>query len=636
MNYLLAATAALIVVGCGESIEPESVAPSENRTEAAVAVTHVTLNPERDAYFGDLHVHTRNSFDAFVFGTRRSPDDAYRFAQGEVISHDGGGRIQLAGPPLDFYAVTDHGEYMGVVPAMANPDHPLSQTETARIAFGADAKASAATFVKLGISFITQSPIEDIYDTDFIRATWQDTVATGDAHYRPGEFTTFAAYEFTAMKVLDAEAQGAANLHRNVIFENQAADMPYTTLDSGNPSDLWTWMEGEREAGRDSLAIPHNSNASNGWMFSLVDDNGEPIPSELLDQRRRNEPLVEITQVKGTSDTRPLISPEDPWAEFEHYPFLVGSKLPSTDAEGSYVRPSLGLGLAASASQGVNPFEFGVIGSSDTHVGAGSYVEETHWGKYPREGADPMLRGSVPNGPPGTTWENSEPIVSRDPHVGSMASAYSASGLAGVWAEANTREAIFAALKRRETFGTSGPRMKLRFFAGNYSKDMLDASNLLTQAYAEGVPMGAHWQSEQAPSMLVWATQDPLSQPLQRLQIIKVWRDTDGHHQEQIFDVACSDGSTPGDDYRCADNGATVDPTSCETDAGSGASEIKALWQDPLFQADQSAVYYVRALENPSCRWNTWDAVRAGTKPNPTLKATLQERAWSSPIWVNG
>lgn len=627
--------AALALTGCQNS-ERQSIEPQKTETSSHQDVADVLVTPTKTALFGDLHVHTSQSFDAFVFGVRRSPEDAYRYAQGEAIPQDAGGMIQLAGPPLDFYAVTDHGEYLGVVPAMADPNSPMSKTATAQAAFGANASQSDATFAKIGLSFVTQSPLEDIYDRSFIAGNWRKTADIADQYYRPGEFTTFAAYEFTAMRVVDVERGAAANLHRNVVFEDTAPDDIFTTLLSGDPAELWNWMEQQRADGNDSLAIPHNSNASNGLMFSATDENGEPLSKELMEQRVRNEPIMEITQIKGTSDTRPAFSPDDEWAEFEHYPYLIGSNMLNQDAEGSYARPSLSKGTQLQQEQGANPFEFGFIGASDTHLAAGTYVESTYWGKFPSEGRDPKLRHSVPYGPAGTEWEQAENSGDEGLLVGRSAASYSASGLAGVWAESNTREGIFAALKRRETFGTSGPRMQVRFFAGDYQEDLLTKVDTLETAYAKGVPMGGRLSSRsQAPSMMVWAVQDPLSAPLQRAQVIKVWRDVDGNHNERVFDVACSGDARPDANFRCPDNGASVDLSSCDVQAGTGQAELKTLWQDPEFDASQSAAYFVRVLENPTCRWSSWDAARAGIKPNPELPAILQERAWSSPIWVN-
>lgn len=529
--------------------------------------------------------------------------------------------------------MTDHGEYLGIVRATSDPSHPLSKTETARSIFGANAVSPAEAFRRIGISFVTGDPIDEINDRAAMAAAWQSTVEAAEAHNQPGQFTTFAAYEFTAMRALNLAEAGALNLHRNVIFADSAPSEIMSTLDSVDPTDLWRWMDRQRDAGHDALAIPHNSNASNGEMFALTTLSGEPLPEEQLALRRRNEPLVEITQIKGTSDTHPLLSPNDEWADFEHYPVLIGSNsVLSTPASGGFVRPTLGAGLMTAATRGVNPFEFGLIGSSDTHIAAGTYVEEKHWGKFPLDGSSARARNSVP--PEGGNWDSPPETHGGDPHAGATASYYSASGLAGVWAADNTREEIFAALSRRETFATTGPRMQVRFFAGAYERLSLDSPDMIAAAYQDGVPMGGQLVVSESPTFLVWAMQDPLSAPLDRAQIIKVWHDG-AKVREQVFDVACSSGAHIQGTLRCADNGASVDIGSCEMTAGTGVAELKAQWQDPSYEPRQAAVYYVRVLENPSCRWSTWDAVRNGTPPNPALPATLQERAWSSPIWVN-
>ena len=594
-------------------------------------------SPTRNAYFGDVHVHTSNSFDAYIFGVRATPDDAYRFAKGEAIRHPAGYDIKLAGPPLDFLAVTDHGEYLGVVPAMDTPSSPLSQTKIAQSVFGADATDPGQSFLRVGVTVATGEEIEEIYDRELIDSVWAATIDSAERNNEPGKFTAFSGYEFTAMMAVPGDGPPAAgNLHRNVIFRGEAPDRLFSTLDSTNPEDLWTWMEGQRSEGRDVLAIPHNSNASNGEMFALQTYNGEPLTAAYADKRMRNEPLVEVSQVKGTSETTPTLSPNDEWADFEQYEYFIGSTMKTTPGAGDFVRSAYKRGLALQETEGFNPYKFGLISSSDTHVAAASLVEEFHWGKTPQDGASPEARRSVPpNG--GKTWEGADDPETRRQIT---ATQFGSSGLAGVWAESNTREAIFDAMNRKETFGTSGPRMKVRFFAGmDYEPAMLADADLLQRAYDQGVPMGgqlAKVSGEAAPGFLVWAVRDPMSAPLQRAQVVKVWTDG-GETHEAIHDVACSGGAVPDAvTHRCADNGASVDISDCSTDPGAGADELKAYWQDPDFDADLEAAYYVRVLENPTCRWSTWDAVRNGTPPNPELHTTLQERAWSSPIWYAG
>lgn len=620
----------IAAAGCGA---PETEVDTGEDTEIVAAETVIERTPTKNAYFGDLHVHTRNSFDAYIFATRRTPDDAYRFAKGEVIPHDAGYEIQLDGPPLDFLAVTDHGEYLGVIPFMDDPNHPLSKTMTAQAAFGDDASASAETFQNIGISFVIGQPIEEIRDQEHMNQIWAQTINAAERHNDPGTFTTFAGYEFTAMTIVSQEAGAAANLHRNVIFRDAAPDQVFSTLDSTNPEDLWDWMDSQREAGIDVLAIPHNSNSSNGEMFALQTYDGAPLTEDYAITRLRNEPIVEMTQIKGTSETHPSLSPNDEWANFEQYDYFIGSSAKSTVNEGDFVRPSLARGLALAESLGANPYEFGFIGSSDTHIAAATLREDTHWGKFPTDGANPQSRSSVP--PEGyTDWADVPDASDRRILTGAK---FSASGLVGVWAESNTRDDLFDGMRNRETFGTSGPRMKVRLFAGDYDTSILAAADLLDQAYANGVPMGGNLVTSEGetPSLLAWAVQDPLSAPLQRLQVIKVWAE-DGAAREAVYDVACSDGNAPDPTtHRCADNGASVDIATCGTEPGTGSGELKAVWQDPSYDPDQVSAYYVRVLENPTCRWSTWDAVRAGTPPNPNLPTTLQERAWSSPIWVD-
>jgi hypothetical protein len=626
---LLLCSAVALLAACGA---PATESDSENAPpQAGKAV--ISVSATRNAYFGDLHVHTSNSFDAYVFGVRSTPEDAYRFARGEAIHHDAGYEIKLDGPPLDFLAVTDHGEYLGIVPAMDTEGNPLSQTETAKIAFGDNAQSAADVFRRIGLSFVVGEPIDEINDAAYMNSVWADTVAAAERYYEPGTFTTFAGYEFTAMRLISQEAGAAANLHRNVIFRNKAPAEIFSTLHSTNPKDLWTWMQTQREAGLDVLAIPHNSNASNGGMFALETYAGAPITDAWARTRLANEPLVEITQIKGTSDTHPRFSPNDEWANFESFDYFVGSSERATVNEADFVRPALASGISLGQEIGFNPYAFGLIGSSDTHIGAGTFSEENYWGKFPQDGAGPSQRQSVP--PEGySRWED----LPNDASSRALsASQYSASGLAGVWAESNTREAIFDAMQRKETFGTSGPRMRVRLFAGDYDAAMLGSPDLLETAYARGVPMGGRLTgaaASTAPGFIAWAVRDAQSAPLQRLQIIKVWEEN-GKAKEAVYDVACSgDGLPDPVTHRCPDNGASVDISTCATKPGTGAGELRAFWRDPDWQAGKQAAYYVRVLENPTCRWSTWDAARAGTLPNPALPATLQERAWSSPIWV--
>lgn len=607
--------------------------PATADRDAAVSEAKIVSNPDRNAYFGDLHLHTKYSVDAYMFGARVSPSDAYRFARGEALLHPGGYEIKLAGPQLDFLAVTDHSEYLGIMPAMNDPDSYLSQHPIAQRMFSTIDRAEIfAAYGAISRSLVSGVPIDEINDQEIISAVWADTIAAADTFYQPGILTTFAGFEYSLGMDLDGDLMtpDIATLHRNVIFRGAAPARAYSALDSTDPEDLWDWMDDLRGGGIESLAIPHNSNISSGLAFQVERFSGAPVDPDYMRQRMRNEPLVEITQVKGTSETHPMLSPNDEWADFELYEVLIPSQVVG-EIGGSYIREALRNGLAMTEGQGVNPFQFGFIGSSDSHVGGGSFDEKGYWSKLGRNDATAQQRGSVPPGN-AQSWQG----VELDPRAQKWFSRWSAAGLTGVWAESNTREAIYDALRRKETFATSGPRMRVRFFAGyDYAESLLDRPDMVAAAYAGGVSMGGDLLSGTvSPGFLIWATSDPRGAPLQRLQIIKGWT-VAGETFEAIYDVACSDGLKPdATSHRCPNNQAEVDLSDCSTSADVGASELKTLWHDPHYDAEQRAFYYVRVLENPTCRWSTWDAVKAGTPPNPDLPATLQERAWSSPIWL--
>ena len=634
MKKLLLCVSVLTIAACSAKTERE-IFTVEYPDRPAVEISE---NPMMNAYFGDLHVHTKNSFDAYITGTRTTANDAYRFAKGDTIDNGAGVPITISGEPLDFYGVTDHGEYMGVIAAMDSrtSKDPLTQTETGKSIFGMlgggrDARMQA--FMDIGTTIVTGEEIDDIYDLDFIDSAWAYNVSAAERHYDPGKFTTFAAYEYTNMNIIGeiTDNFGATNLHRNVVFKDKAPTRLFSTLDSTNPEDLWQWMNKTRGSGMDVMAIPHNSNGSNGQMFAMEMTEGGAFTKEYALNRMKNEPIVEMTQVKGTSETHPLLSPADEFADHELYEILVGMPVESKKVPGSFVRQSLARGMMFEEELGANPYQFGFIGSSDTHVSAPSLSEEEHFGKFSHDTALEQ-RGSIPpNG--AADWESPAEGEAALDFISS--GQYGASGLAGVWAKANTREHIFDAMRRKETFATSGPRSKARFFAGNYDDNILDASDMLEKAYANGSPMGGSMVGgAESPDFIVWAMQDPAGYPLQRVQVVKVWSEG-GKNMEAIYDVACAGGAEPeAATNRCPDNGAKVDLSNCGTNNETGASELKAVWNDPSYQQGQRVSYYVRAIENPKCRWSTWDAVRNGTPPNPNMNATVQDRVWTSPIWI--
>jgi hypothetical protein len=614
---------------------------------ADVVVVHPGANAARNAYFGDLHVHTDYSFDAYSFGTVATPYDAYRYARGEAIAHPAGFQVQLE-RPLDFYAVTDHAMFLGAVKAAADPDtefsrlphvlqlHGLNAPENRKVETMVERVGAFRTFLPDTLAGIGEGRIDAEMLNRIARDAWADIIAAAETHYRPGEFTTFVAYEYTS------STNDRGNLHRNVIFRDadRLPAMPFSRFHSQNPEGLWDWMDGLRAQGIESLAIPHNANGSNGQMFKMVDWAGDPLDDDYASQRILNEPVIELTQIKGSSETHPLLSDNDEWADFEIMPYRVGTSLPSAPS-GSYAREALLNGLVLEDNGIVNAYRFGFVGASDTHTGAASLVEEGFFSKAGLLDSTPQLRGSVPLSPDmaeivAAAGRLRVEEIEGKPYATGSYESWGAGGLTGVWAEENTREAIYRAFRRKETFATSGPRMKVRLFAGYDLNDtMLGESGDLSQGYERGVAMGSELlaNGDRVPVLMAWALRDPNSAPLQRLQIVKGWLE-EGEPREQVYDVACSDGlSVDPETYRCPDNGAAVDLTSCAATADRGASELRTLWKDPDFDASQRAFYYARVLENPTCRWSTWDAIRAGVAPRPDLKKTLQERAWSSPIW---
>jgi hypothetical protein len=597
---------------------------SEPAAAAAQGSDAVAENPLRNAYFGDLHVHTMLSVDAYLWGSRATPDDAYQFAKGAAIAHPAGFTVQRR-RPLDFLAVTDHGFYLGLMGALAEGQGQYADHELVPIVRAVQDRETADKAFWAVARYLLELDLKGkpgLRNPQLNRDTWQQVVAAAERHNDPGRFTTFAAYEYTS------SGQETENLHRNVIFRSaQVPGQVFNRLDSSNPEDLWDWMDAHREQGRDSLAIPHNSNGSNGWMFETTRFmSDEPLDAAYAQQRVRNEPVVENTQVKGTSDTHPLLSPNDEWADFEIMPYRVAYTLASKP-QGSYVRRAYLDGLQMQADGGFNPYRFGVIGSSDTHTAAGSTDEANYWGKTGLTDGTADTRGSVPLDPDSESSEYED----------TPARFWGASGLAGIWAEANTREALFAALRRKEVFSTTGPFIQVRFFAGyDFDESVVNAANPVAETSAGGVPMGGDLHgagARQSPGFFIWALADADSQPLQRLQIVKGFL-VDGTAQEAVIDVHCADGlQVDAATGRCPDNGARVDLATCDTLADVGDQEMLAYWEDRSFNAAQPAFYYVRVLENPSCRWSTWDAIRNNTAPRPDLPPTIQERAWSSPIW---
>ena len=631
--------------------------------KAPVVKSNLERPVERKAYFGDLHVHTTYSFDGYAFGTLATPYDAYRFAKGESIANPAGFNMQLS-RPLDFYAVTDHAMFLGLVKAAADTSTEFSKNPFSEPFHGLNAPenmgagllsvlkrlSTFSSFLPSAVLQIRSGELDRDEVLGVLRSAWLDSIDAADEFYEPGNFTTFAAYEFTS------STGDMGNLHRNVIFEGtqKLPREPFSRFHSVNPEDLWQWMDDLRAKGVESLAIPHNSNGSNGQMFKLVDWAENPLDDDYAKQRIRNEPIVEITQIKGTSETHPVLSSRDEFAAFEIMPYRIATNALSKP-QGSYVREALLNGLALEQQGMTNPYQFGFIGSSDTHSAASQNVESDFVSKLGLLSGTAEQRGSVPQA--GLAGElsyltigalnmirggvSSRLKIDGDVYTGGATPTFGASGVAAAWAEENTRESLYSAFRRKEVYATSGPRMQIRLFAGyGFDESLLSQADGIERAYATGVTMGGNLGPYEAteggqsiePGFLVMASADTQSAPLQRLQIVKGWVDADGTHEE-VVDVACAGGAAVNSKTnRCPDNGAKVDISDCSINEETGAAQLSALWRDPDFKADERAFYYARAIENPTCRWSTWDANRAGVAPRPDLPATIQERAWSSPI----
>jgi len=548
-------------------------------------------SPARNVYFGDLHLHTAYSLEVYAVDITTTPDQAYRYARGESVLVDG---APVQRPfPLDFLAISDHAEHLGVLNGLSDPDSEVSQS-----AIGELMRREPAGMPRMWHLFEmleSGTPVPGFDERKAFAAGWRDYVAAANANYLPGRFTTFIGYEWSGDTTSEYDLKQTNSLHRGVIFGGATAPLPFTSLDSHRPEDLWTYLEENRRRGIDVFAMANHPNLSGGLMYALQDSDGHPIDRAYAERRALNEPLSEIAQHHGNSETHPSASPEDNFADFEISERLFLSQKKSPIA-GSYVREAYGQGLLLQQALGVNPFKFGVVGTSDFHNGLsdsveGDYAGDTDGGINPRH---PL------------TAQRLRHNLSRANELNTidMGSAY----LTAVWAEQNTRESIFAALKRKETYATSGTRLKLRFFGGwNYDRRSLRSKDWLRSAYLQGVPMGGDLPAipaaAKAPRFIVWAHKAPESVNLDRAQIVKLWIE-DGRYREHIFDVAIG-----------------------------GRPELAALWTDPGFDATTPAVYYLRVLELPTPRWTTIQSVKVGIPPPSDKPVSIQERGWSSPIW---
>ncbi len=604
--------AALLVglSGCSKPTGPTS-APAGAQGQTTSAETRPPRNPLRNAYFGDLHLHSGYSMDAFAMGTRTTPDDAFRYAMGETVEYFGHPQKRIV--PLDFLALTDHAEYLGVGPETINPNGAFAKTEWYTNMTSTDPSVAAAAFHKVVGTFVTNKPLPELSDPKVLHSTWMAYTATAEKYNKPGKFTSFIGFEWTS-------APQFQNLHRCVIFADKGPEIPFSAFDSLDPEALWTYLEAQRKAGLDVIAVPHNGNASNGLMFNTRDLSGKPLTREYAERRMANEPLAEIIQGKGQSDTSPTLSPTDEFANFEMWKYLIGTATPAKSATGSYLRQAYGVGQELQATLGVNPFKYGIEAGTDYH----SALSSTEASNYP--------------GSHGLQDNNPKTVITATTSIGGEPpTSLGSGGLTGVWAEENTRESLFAAMKRKETFGTSGVRLQVRMFASwNYPKDMTKNADWVKAAYDGGVPMGSDLPTQgsgSAPTFVVHALKDPNSGNLDRIQIIKI-STKNGKSQERIYEVVWSgDRKVNPKTGKIPAVGNTVDVKTATYTNSIGATELIGEWTDPAFDPKASATYYARVLEIPTPRWSTYWAAKLNLPPNPGVPTTVQQRAWTSPIW---
>ena len=638
-------------------------------------LTAIVIAPVQGADFpdrllwGDTHTHSNLSNDAYLLGNRSAdPDTAYRFVKGEPVVHPyHRDRVKIQ-TPLDFLAVTDHAEYLGqLFSVLRHKDERLTGTRFGKrmlkvkedgdelgagliymmaLALDDMPPEQRPDFSLLGIlkmlysRYVTgdetlgnpdmpvlyfglgnmwfaaknYTSVEEIHVDEVFRSNWERLVNTADRHNAPGQFTALIGWEYSPQP-------GGKNLHRVVLTPVGAAAakqiFPYSANDSENPEDLWLWLARTRErTGIDFVAIPHNPNLSKGSMFTRTTTSGEPMDAGYARLRSDWETVVEVTQTKGTSETHPLLSPEDEFAGFEIYKKGLPGTSPPTFTGGDYVRSALKTGLELDRQLGVNPYRFGMIGSTDSHTGLASAEEDNFMGKFAQD--------SIP--------ENKEKGF-----YGYPGWLYSASGLAAVWARDNTREEIFAAFKRREVYASTGPRISVRFFAGyGFSEEDLSRKNLAAAGYGKGVPMGGILTAaDRVPGFLVHALKDPNGANLDRVQVVKSWLDADGKAREKVFDAVWSGDRTPGPDGRLPPVGDTVERSSARYVNDIGAVELATVWTDPEFDPGTRGFYYLRVLQIPTPRNSLYDSVALQTGPPQGYPEVIQERAYTSPIWYS-
>lgn len=615
-----------IVLGGAALAQEFTVAPEDVQGNEPDYSPFVDQHFPNRVYWGDTHMHTSNSPDAGLVGNTLGPDMAYRFARGEEVTSSTGLRVKLK-RRLDFLVVSDHSEYMGLAPMLQTGDPALLADPTGKRwydMFNAGKEEAYAAF-REAVQSVTEGNLL-IKNEGVMRTVWERNNATADEFNEPGKFTAFIGYEWSSMP-------GGRNLHRVVIFRD-AADranqvVPFSSIDSPDVENLWAYLaDYEAKTGGRVLAIPHNGNGSNGLMFSETTFSGQPLDRDYAEARMRWEPIYEVTQIKGDGEAHPILFPDDEFADFENWD--KGSLDGSAAKEDwmlkhEYARSALQLGLQFEARIGANPFKFGMIGSTDAHTSLATTREDNYFGKF--SGTEPAA-------------ERYKHYVIQsfvDEELSTFSAEEVASGLAAVWARENTREALFNAMQQKEVYATTGSRILVRVFAGwDFKADEVERPDFAERGYASGVPMGGDLTSApsgKAPSFMIRALRDPDNANLDRVQVIKGWVGSDGNTQERIYDVACADGRAISD-RRCERSvGSTVDVADASYTNTIGDPLLTAYWVDPDFDPQQRAFYYVRVIEIPKPRWSAYDQKRFGIKMPDNVPMTVQDRAYTSPIW---
>jgi hypothetical protein len=578
--------------------------------------------------WGDTHLHTAVSVDAGTI-CRIGQEDAYRFARGEEITTTHGLRAKLS-RPLDFLVISDHAEMYGLMPQLLSGDPEVLSTAKGKEWYDKLQSGNYDTVFTTAMEIVGSLSGDEppIKSDKAVRNAWHAYTALADRYNEPGRFTALIGFEWTAI--------GGYNLHRNVIFRGDASvanrTLPFSQFDSKKPEKLWEYLAAfEQQTGSEVLAIPHNGNLSNGRMFTVETFDGKPLTKELAARRIRFEPLIEATQIKGDGETHPLLSPNDEFADYERWD---KSNLNGTEAkkpemlQWEYARAALKTGLKLQRKLGVNPYKFGMVGSTDAHTAMPAVEEENFFGKH--SGVEPEPH----------RWEHVV-IQAPDPKFTIMGWQQAAGGYAAVWATDNTRAAIFDAMKRKETYATTGTRMTVRFFGGwSFTAEDSQTRMPAVAGYAKGVPMGGDLPAEagiakagRSPTFLVAAMKDPHSGNLDRIQIVKGWLGKDGKTSEKVYDVVWSGDRKPGADGKLPPVGNTVNVTKATWTNTIGSPELIGVWADPDFDASQPAFYYARVIEIPTPRWTAYEALRFNIPMTPEVPMTTQERAYTSPIW---